>query len=97
MHKSAIDNERLDIRKRVSKISDVKELARKQFEKEKEEFNGIWHASVRTKMASSDKVMPHDQMHWFKTPIFTPLRFITAVVSDQHNCVINIKLKVCIY
>ena len=28
------------------KISDVKELARKQFEKEKEEFNGILHVSA---------------------------------------------------
>ena len=64
MHKSDIDNEHIDIRKRVSKISDVKELASKQVKKEKEEFNGILHTSVRTKMPSSDKVMPHDQMHW---------------------------------
>ena len=99
-------NEHFDIRKRVSKISDVKEVARKylrggtlifsyihrlrsflgaqnfefqyflgfseklispwgnyivssrqmkQFEKQKEEFNGILLASVRTKMPSSDK------------------------------------------
>ena len=120
-------NEQFDIRKRVSKISDVKELGRnyivsgrlmKQFEKQEEEFNRILHASaelknstrplvftsasgcrasekfdipsenyppifantlcdavqvpllryfeacsVRTKMPSSDKVMPHDQRH----------------------------------
>ena len=77
--------EHFDIRKRVSKISDEKELARnyivsgrqmKQFEKQKEEFNGILNASVRTKKPSSDKSMPHDQMHWLKTLIFTPLRFI---------------------
>ena len=73
-------------------ISDVKELARKQFEKEKEEFNGILHASVGTKMPSSDKVMPL----WLKTLIFTPLRFSTAVANDQHNYAINIKSKVCI-
>ena len=35
--------------------------------------------SVRTKMPSSDKVMPHDQTHWLKTLIFTPLQFIKAV------------------
>ena len=35
MHKSDIYNEHFDIRKRVSKISDVNEPARKQFEKEK--------------------------------------------------------------
>ena len=113
----------------------------KQFEKQKEEFNGIFHASaelknstcplvltsvsgctasenldistenyppppaiyantlgdavqvpilryfevcsVRTKMLSSDKVMPHDQTHWLKTLIFTPLQFIKAVARDQ--------------
>ena len=47
-----------------------------QFEKQKEEFNGILNASVRTKMPSSDKAMPHDQMHWLKILIFTHLRFI---------------------
>ena len=50
-------------------VSDEKELARdyivsgrqmKHFEKQKEEFNGISNASVRTKMLSSDKAMPHD-------------------------------------
>ena len=34
------------------------------------------NASVRTKKLSSDKAMPHDQMHWLKTLIFTPLRFM---------------------
>ena len=92
MHKSDIDNEHFDICKRVLNISDIKELTRKQFEKEKEEFNGILHASVRTKMLPSDKVMPHDQMHWLKTLIFTPLQFIKAVASDQHNYAINIKM-----
>ena len=29
-------------------------------------------------MPSSDKGMPHDQMHWLKTLIFTHLRFIKA-------------------
>ena len=57
----------------------------KQFEKQKEEFNGILYVSVRTKIPSSDKVMPHDQTHWLKTLIFTPLRFNKAVASDQHN------------
>ena len=61
--------EHFDIRKRVSMVSDEKELARdyivsgrqmKHFEKQKEEFNGISNASVRTKMLSSDKAMPHD-------------------------------------
>ena len=70
MHKSDIMN--TDIRKRVSTISNIKELARnyivsdrqmKQLEKQKEEFNGILHASVNTKMPSSNKVMPHDQTH----------------------------------
>ena len=60
----------------------VIELARKQFEKEKEEFNGILYASVRTKMPSSDKVMPHDQMHWLKTLIFTPLQCIDGKLKD---------------
>ena len=91
--------ERFDIRKRVSLVSDDKELARnyivsrrqmKQFEKQKEEFNGILNASVRTKMPSSDKAMLHDQIHWLKTLIFTPLQFIKAVANDQHNCTINI-------
>ena len=66
-------------------VSDEKELARnyivsgrqmKQSEKQKEEFNGILNASVRTNMLSSDKAMPHDQMHWLKTMISTPLQFI---------------------
>ena len=92
MRKMDINNEHFDIRKRVSKISDAKELARKQFEKEKEDFNGILHASVRTKMLLSDKCMPHDQIHWLKTLIFTSLRFIKAVASDQHNYAINIKM-----
>ena len=57
MHKSDIMNEHFDIRKRISKISGVKEVARsyivssqqmKQFEKQKEEFNEFLHASVRT-------------------------------------------------
>ena len=38
------------------------------------------------KMPSSSKVMPHDQTHWLKTLIFTPLGFNKAVASDQHNC-----------
>ena len=96
MHKSDIVNEYFDTRKRVSKISDVKELASKQVKKEKEEFNGIWHTPVRTKMPSSDKVMPHDQIHWLKTQIFTPLRFIKAVASDQHIYAINIKMIKCV-
>ena len=32
-----------------------------------EEFNEILNALLRTKRPSSDKVMPHDQMHWLKT------------------------------
>ena len=36
--------------------------------------------------------MPHDQMHSLKTLIFTHLRFIKAVASDQHNFANNIKL-----
>ena len=40
---------------------------------------GCLKASVRTKMPSSDKVMPHDQMHWLKALIFTHLQFIKAV------------------
>ena len=68
--KSDYDNEHFDIRFRVSKKSDVKEHSRKQFKKEKEEVNGILHASVRTKMPSSDKIMPHDQMHWFRDTDF---------------------------
>ena len=52
----------------------------KQFKKQKEEFNGILNASVRTKMPSSDKVMSHDQKHWLKTPIFTHLQFIKAAI-----------------
>ena len=43
-------------------------------------------------LPSSDKLMPHDQMHWLKTLIFTPLRFIMVVASDQHNYAINIKM-----
>ena len=43
-------------------------------------------------MPSFDKVMPHDQMHWLKTLIFTHLRFIKAVASDQHNYANNIKM-----
>ena len=46
------------------------------------------HASVRTKKPSSNKVMPHDQMHWLKTLIFTHLRFIRAVAITP----INIKM-----
>ena len=52
-----------------------------------EEFNGILKAPVRTKMPSFDKVM-----HWLKTLIFTYLRFIKAVASDQHNYANNIKM-----
>ena len=52
----------------------------------------IFNASVRTKMPSSDKDMPHDQMHWLKTLIFTHLRFIKAVASDRHNYAYNIKM-----
>ena len=37
--------------------------------------------------------MPHDQMHWLKTTMFTPLRFVKAVASDQHNYAINIMFK----
>ena len=43
-------------------------------------------------MPSPDKVMPHDQMHWLKTLIFTHLRFIKAVASDQHSNANNIKI-----
>ena len=43
-------------------------------------------------LPSSDKLMPHDQMHWLKTLIFTPLRFIKVVASDQNNYDINIKM-----
>ena len=52
-----------------------------------EEFNEILKAPVRTKMPSFDKVM-----HWLKTLIFTYLRFIKAVASDQHNYANNIKM-----
>ena len=52
-----------------------------------EEFNEILKAPVRTKMSSFDKVM-----HWLKTLIFTYLRFIKAVASDQHNYANNIKM-----
>ena len=38
-------------------------------------------------MPSFDKVM-----HWLKTLIFTYLRFIKAVASDQHNYANNIKM-----
>ena len=31
-------------------------------------------------------------MHWLKTLIFTPLRFIKVVASDQDNYAINIKM-----
>ena len=79
-----------------SKISGVKKLARKQFEKEKEEFNGILHASVRTKCHHPTKLCRMIKMHWIKTLIFIFLRFIMAVASDQHNYAIDIKLKVCI-
>ena len=65
--------------------------------KTKEKFNGIANASVRTKVPSPDKVMPHDQMHLLKTLIFTHLRFIKAVASYQHNYANNIKMiNVCI-
>ena len=65
----------------------------KQLKKQKEEFNGILNdASVRTKMPSSDKVMPQDEMHWLKTLIFTHLQFIKAVASDQHNYANNIRM-----
>ena len=50
-------------------------------------FNEILKAPVRTKMPSFDKVM-----HWLKTLIFTYLRFIKAVASDQHNYANNIKM-----
>ena len=43
-------------------------------------------------LPSSDKLMPHDQMHWLKTLIFTPLRFIKVVASGQDNYAINIKM-----
>ena len=36
--------------------------------------------------------MPHDQMHWLKTLIFTHLLFIKAVASDQHNHANYIKM-----
>ena len=36
--------------------------------------------------------MPHDQVHWLKTLIFTRLRFIKAVASDQHNYANRIKM-----
>ena len=64
----------------------------KQFRKQKEEFNGILNACVRTKMPPSNKVMPYAQMHWLKTLIFTHLRFIKAVASDQNNYANNIKM-----
>ena len=72
------------MRKRVSKIRDSLWPLK--------EFNEILNASVRTKMPSPDKVMPHDQMHWLKTLIFTHLRFIKAVASDQHSNANNIKI-----
>ena len=43
-------------------------------------------------MPSSDNVMPHDQMHWLKTLIFTHLQFIKAVAKYQYNCANNIKM-----
>ena len=65
----------------------------KQLKKQKEEFNGILNdASVRTKMPSSDKVITQDEMHWLKTLIFTHLRFIKAVASDQHNYANSIRM-----
>ena len=70
--------------KRVSEISDEKELYSLW---SLEEFNEILKAPVRTKMPSFDKVM-----HWLKTLIFTYLRFIKAVASDQHNYANNIKM-----
>ena len=33
-------------------------------------------AQHTSKKPSSDKTMPHDQMHWLKTLIFTSLQFI---------------------
>ena len=81
-----------------SEISDEKSLLvsgwqMKQLKKQKEEFNGILNdASVRTKMPSSDKVITQDEMHWLKTLIFTHLRFIKAVASDQHNYANNIRM-----
>ena len=65
-------------------LSDEKELAclwsaNETIKKQTEEFNGILHASFRTKMPTSDKVMPHDQMHWLKTLIFTHLLFIYLI------------------
>ena len=90
--------EHFDIRKRVSKISDEKEFAslwsaNKTIKKQKEEFNGILNASVRTKMLSSDKVMRHDEMHWLKT-LFSHIcdSLLKAVASDQHNYAKNIKM-----
>ena len=64
----------------------------KQFRKQKKDLNGILNASVRTKMPSSDKVMPHAQMHRLLALIFTHLRFMNSVASDQHNYVNNIKM-----
>ena len=77
------------MRKRVSKVSDEKELYCLW---SLEEFNEILNVSVKTKMLSTDSVMPHDHMHWLKTLIFTHLRFIKAVAGDQHNYVNNIKM-----
>ena len=62
--------------KRVSEISDEKSYSLWSLE----EFNEILKAPVRTKMPSFDKVMD-----WLKTLIFTYLRSIKAVASDQHN------------
>ena len=87
--------EHFGIHKRVSKISDEKELARNY-------KVSLWSANnkrkncknfechCKNKNASSDKVMPHDQMHWLKTMIFTHSRFNKAV--DQHNYANNIKM-----
>ena len=78
------------MRKRVSKISDEKELASLWSANvtNKKKLMEFLNASVRTKMPSSNKVMPHDQMHWLKTLIFTHLRFIKAVAITP----INIKM-----
>ena len=48
-------------------------------------------------MPSLGKVVPHDQVHWLKTLIFTHLQFIKAVASDQHNYANNIKMIKCVH
>ena len=45
----------------------------KQIFKKMKNLIEFLNASVRTKMPSSETVMPHDQMHWFKTLIFTQI------------------------